>query len=195
MDTQTETNDAAPMTEADLAAVENAWAEEELAHDAATQRRTFEGEALADWYVNKTLTIEAEIVRIEEQAKRRVRALQGRLDGVQRRFGAQVRAWLDEKLTGAKKKSVDLESGRLGLRAKPATVDYGGDKMAVKRFAEEYAPAAEAYVEVTPPPKPDVRIKTLTAAVLSWIKDHGGEQPPGMLYIPEHDAMYVQPPK
>lgn len=180
-----------------LAAVEQQWADEDLQRD---QERSgghpFEGERLADWYVGKLLSLDEEENRIKLQFEARVRALRGRRDGIRSRFGPSVENWLREKLASSrgKAKSVKLESGTVGFRAKVLSADWKDDDV-VRRFAEDFEPAAEAFVMMQPPPKPEVKIKPLVAALQEWAKTHDGMLPDGIELTGGCDQMYVAPPK
>jgi hypothetical protein len=202
MEQQALADEAAPEAgdaEAVLGELEMQWAEDDAVRDIGIESAASDSpdERFADWYVGKTLAIKAEIQLLKDQHEKRLKALQGRLNGVQRYAAVKVEAFLHEKLAtkGGKGKFIDLPHGRLGFRAKAATVEYSNNADRVRQFAEEYAPAAEAYAEYQPPPKPEVKMKPLVAAVQAWMAEHGGEEPAGFLYVAPRDGMYVDPPK
>lgn len=200
METDTLEETQAPATtpadaEAVLAEVEMSWAIEDETRELGADHT--DDEKFSDWYVGKVLALEAELQLLEDQHKRRMRAIEGRLAGVRRYGQTRAEAYLSAAMAKRKGKGkfVDLPHGRLGFRAKAATVDYSRDPERVRKFAEDYPPAAEAFVMNQPPPRPEVRIKPLAAALESWLMEHGGECPPGLLYIGPRDEMYVAPPK
>lgn len=150
-------------------------------------------ERYADWYANTLLSLDAEEDRVKLQLEVRLRQIDARRKSLELRHAQKVERIARLLLANStKKKSIDLESGRLGFRAQPEKVEFA-DEDVVQRFAEAYVPAAEVYSEETVI-KRKVDRKALLAAVKQYASEHTGDLPAGMLLAGGDERFYVKKP-
>lgn len=145
---------------------------------------TIPSEAHASEAARMILAAQDELTRTKAIAEAMVARVQARLSGLEFLFMAPLEVWTSARLVGAKKRSILLPGGKLGLRKIPGGTRYvNGDNKATMAWALEFLPAA---IEMKPSLKTDKVVEwemvTKTAA-------------PGRETVAEHDSFSVSVPK
>jgi len=175
----------------EMAEQDSSWVDQ---ISAAEGMETADLEALADRYANVMLRMDNEEDRVKEQYKIRLDQINARRKAFSQRHESRVRvavASLIEK-KGGKKKSIDLASGRLGFKVTQVTAEFA-DVAVVRKFAEDFGPAATVYSEETKIVE-KVDKKALVQAVNAFAKANEGELPNGIILSGGDDKFYVQAP-
>ena len=147
-----------------------------------------DNEARAAWAVNKMLGFDEEEARLDAQYKAMKENLSKRREAFRARFFVELEDWLRGALAGGKRKSLDLLTGRVGLRAKKAGFLLR-DKKAALEWAKEHEPSLVLTEQVTVE-KLDTDAAKERAAELQQAGD--GETIPGLEWQDAHDALYVE---
>jgi hypothetical protein len=142
-----------------------------------------DSEEAAEWVVDKLLTYEERLARLDRQYKRTRAALVREKESFSARFLVPLQVWAGHQL-GRGSRTVHLLAGSLSFRRVK-----GGPKVldadAVLRWADEALP--EAVVEQV--------TRRIDAQALREYVLREGEIPPGVSLIEDHDAFYVRAPK
>lgn len=190
---QAETDGA--VTTDDLAELEAQWAQDEAAHD--DRRDDWSDEERLNWFVGKVLAIKDEAKRLQLAHEARMRQLDGKLRGIEYRFGQDARNALTRLLDavpGKKKpRSLILAAGKAGFRKTPESVVVESNEH-VRSFAEAFPAAANAFA-VEHVPVVRINKTALKAALPLWAEQHGGTFPPGISIKGGDDAFYIDVPK
>jgi phage host-nuclease inhibitor protein Gam len=140
-------------------------------------------EASADWAVDKLVSMDEKLERLERQYKAAKAAIVRDKEALERRFLSEIRAWAEGQLTG-KTKTLHLLSGSISFRSVK-----GGPR--VRDAAEVLAWARESL--------PEAIIETVTHKVdAQTVKDHvkaWGEIPPGVEIVDDRQELYIKPVK
>jgi phage host-nuclease inhibitor protein Gam len=140
-------------------------------------------EATADWAVDKLVSMDEKLERLERQYKAAKAAIVRDKDAFERRFLSEIRAWAEGQLTG-KTKTLHLLSGSISFRSVK-----GGPRIADSREVEAWAHEN----------LPEAIIETVTHKVdAQAVKDHvkaWGEIPPGVEIVDDRQEIYIKPVK
>jgi phage host-nuclease inhibitor protein Gam len=140
-------------------------------------------EASADWAVDKLVSMDEKLERLERQYKAAKAAIMRDKEAFERRFLSEIRAWAEGQLTG-KTKTLHLLSGSISFRSVkggPRIKDHSD----VLAWAQENLP--EAVV-------PTVTLKVDAQAVKDHVKAWG-EIPPGVEIVDDRQELYIKPVK
>lgn len=184
------------LAEDTLSEVETGWATAMFKAETGDEdEKAIDDERLADWYGKTMLDLEADIDRLKLQLEANIRRVEGRIRGLEFRFGARVNEFVRTRIKGAKTKSVNLDRCTLGFRAIPEKAEFN-DPARVQEFAETYEHAGDCATLVTPPPPPP-ELKIDKAKLLNAIKtfrEETGQLPAGIGIVGGNDKFYVKAP-
>ncbi len=142
-------------------------------------------EKTANWLLRKLANLEAERLRIEEQARKMISAVRTDYDELMRRYGDELEAWARQEMLdhGGRKKTVHTWQATLAFRTVPAALKLT-DPDAALRYAREHAPQHIQTIE-----------KLNTAAYRDDAArrlSETGELLPGMDRIPETESFTIR---
>jgi phage host-nuclease inhibitor protein Gam len=89
------------------------------------ERFTIDSEEKANWLLSKLSAIQAEKVRITEQAKKRTAELDADYTRLLGRFSADLEAWARQEAERRRRRSVTLMQGTLAFRTVPPSLRVG----------------------------------------------------------------------
>lgn len=135
----------------------------------------------ANWVIRKITEARAYASRCEEWAERECRRAVRDEEFFLCRYGAQLRAYLEQKLAeqGGKRKSVSLPAGSLGYRTQAAKLVLD-DESSVMTWAKEHCPGS---IEI---------LERLSKTVLNAHFEKTGELPSGSHIEPTFEKLYVK---
>lgn len=140
-------------------------------------------EEKAAWVVNKLLTYDEQLARLDAQHAKMRAQLLARRDSFSAMFLAPLRQWAEAN-PPLKGKTIHLLTGSLSFRRVKRSAKVVDPKAAL-RWAEDNLPEA---IQVTVQKKPD-------AAYLASYFESTGEIPDGVTILGDHDEFYVRAPK
>jgi hypothetical protein len=103
----------------------NADATDTTNEEQEPERFTIDTEEKANWLLSKLAGIQAEKVRITEQAKKRTAELDADYTRLLGRFSADLEAWARQEAERRRRRSVTLLHGTLAFRTVPASLRVG----------------------------------------------------------------------
>jgi phage host-nuclease inhibitor protein Gam len=134
----------------------------------------------AAWVVNRILTVEEKIARLEAQYKKASAALAREKEALEARFMAPLEAWAEANLP-RKGRTIHLLTGSLSFRAVK-----GGPRVADSAATLAWASEALPDAVITQTTR-----KVDAAAVKAYVMDTG-EIPPGVEIIEDAQRFYVR---
>jgi phage host-nuclease inhibitor protein Gam len=157
----------------------------------------------ANWVVRKVVEARAYAVRAKEWAEREVRRAKRDERFFVDQYSAQIRDWLSSRLT-SRKRSIDLPSGRVGLRKQPPQVEICDLSTVVAWTTINVPEAVVVQIEVCGPEA--VRVgnemsNRFPTAKVTWavrrklLNEHltaTGEVPSGASVSGTQDSMYIR---
>lgn len=136
-----------------------------------------EDESMADWALDRIRRAEESLARIQQNAEAAVRRAKTEAARTRSFFEPKIRDWA-ERHRPARGKTIHLMSGDLAWRKKPAKLEVT-DKHLLLAWSRDHLPDA---------------IKTEESLLKTPVSDYfkrTGEQPPGTLFVPEHEQFEV----
>lgn len=150
-------------------------------HVAGGEPFRIDSEERAAWLVGKHRDLDAREQRVKVQSTWMLHAIQQRREGLDRRFGAELRAWL-ERNTTQRRRSVDFLTGRAGLRRVP-----GGPRIDDQAKLVAWAKAQK---------REHIIVRRITERVeADWVATHvasTGEVPDGVVIVEPYDALDIK---
>jgi hypothetical protein len=130
------------------------------------------------WYCDQIETLKAARERVKAQADRMLRAIDAREQAIAYRYGTQLKALVDRRLSEqkAKRRSVDFITGRAGYRKVPGKFTIIDHETLRDWCVDNCREALEIRVQRTTPLKEHVQ--------------RTGEVPPGGHWSEPHDRFY-----
>jgi hypothetical protein len=92
-----------------------------------------------EWYIRKIAAIDAEIARVQEQAKAIIADLERDRQSLEFQFGSQVQSVTQKLLEGKRAKHLKTIFGNIGYRTKPARLEIA-DPAALLEWSRQNAP-------------------------------------------------------
>jgi hypothetical protein len=137
----------------------------------------------AAWVVDKLLACDEAQARLNAQYEAMARGIARRREGLEKRFGEELRAWVAQQLEGKKGRTLHLLTGSCSFVRKP-----GGPRVVDERAALAWCFEHLREAIVMPQVKPRV-----AADVLKRHVTETGEIPAGVEIVDDEDTFRVKP--